>query len=161
MMIRFLDISKHGVITSQLFIPFYTQTNKKLNQQHFEKNVSPLEKTGVWPVKDSKTFPARTSLSPLSPTQILIHNFWILISFIVFALSKFFFSLVGWNFKQELYISDGTIIKNEIANIRQSKSFFQKYCEHRSSKNLVLANKKWNSRNITQSKPNNKVDQIS
>ena len=33
-----------------------------------------FEKTGVWPVKDSKTLAARVKRSPLSPTQIFKHN---------------------------------------------------------------------------------------
>merc|ERR1712047_62668 len=43
-----------------------------------------LEKTGVWPVKDSKTFAARVSLSPDSPTQMFKHNLRILNSLMGF-----------------------------------------------------------------------------
>lgn len=43
-----------------------------------------FEKTGVWPVKDSKTLAARVKRSPLSPTQILRHNLRICNSLIGF-----------------------------------------------------------------------------
>jgi hypothetical protein len=43
-----------------------------------------FEKTGVWPVKDSKTLAARVNLSPLSPTQMFKHSLRILTSLIQF-----------------------------------------------------------------------------
>ncbi len=44
-----------------------------------------LEKTGFYPVKSSNTFSAFVNLSPDSPTQQLITNFLILISFMQFS----------------------------------------------------------------------------
>lgn len=49
-----------------------------------------LLNTGCWPVNCSSTFAARVSLSPLSPTQIFKHNFWIRISRMGFADFSFF-----------------------------------------------------------------------
>lgn len=80
-------LSSHSAVNSDLFIsPDVEGTNcqtswlwKKKMKRKLNQKI-PLESTGVCPVNCSTTFAALVSLSPLSPTQILMMSFATLIS---------------------------------------------------------------------------------